>query len=233
MEFEINKIYNMDCLEGLEQMKDNEFDVAFTSPPYNRIRNDTYAHYDDTKSDYYEWIVKITDHLLRVCKKRVIVNIQANHFNKTDVYKYIGNYAEQMEGIIIWEKTNPQPANNPRDDGTFSITNAYEFFFVMSKSGDEFRSFGKCKNVISTAVNGEHFEGHGAVMKKEVADWFIEHFTESGDTVIDPFMGCGTTAVCCQQQDRNFIGFEICKEYCEMAENRVNQPFQIKMFFEY
>lgn len=232
MDFEINKIYNMDCLDGLQQIGDDELDVAFTSPPYNRIRNDTYAHYDDTKSDYYDWIVKITDHLLRVCKKRVIVNIQANHFNKTDVYKYIGNYAEQMEGIIIWEKTNPQPANNPRDDGTFSITNAYEFFFVMSKSGDEFRAFGKVKNVIQTGVNGEHFEGHGAVMKKEVADWFIEHFTEKGDTVCDPFMGCGTTAVCCQEQDRNFIGFEICKEYCEMAENRVKQPFQIKMFFE-
>lgn len=222
MEFEINKIYNMDCLDGLQQIGDNELDVAFTSPPYNRIRNDTYAHYDDTKSDYYDWIVKITDHLLRVCKKRVIVNIQANHFNKTDVYKYIGNYAEKMEGIIIWEKTNPQPASNFKND-EYSITNAYEFFFVLGKDNEEFRAYNKIKNVISTAVNSEHFEGHGAVMKKEVADWFIANFTKKGDTVLDCFMGCGTTAVSCRDLGRKYIGFEIAKEYCDIAESRLSQ----------
>jgi DNA modification methylase len=191
-------------------------------PPYNRIRNDTYDFYDDTLQDYYKFILQITDELLRLSRKQVIVNIQANHFNKTEVYKYIGHYAENMKGIIIWEKTNPQPASNFKND-EYSITNAYEFFFVLGKDNEEFRAYNKIKNVISTAVNSEHFEGHGAVMKKEVADWFIANFTKKGDTVLDCFMGCGTTAVSCRDLGRKYIGFEIAKEYCEISENRLSQ----------
>ena len=73
----------------MKEIKDNQFDVAITSPPYNRVRNDKYAHYDDVKNDYYNMIVDVTNELLRVCKKDVIVNIQATYFNKKDVYKYI------------------------------------------------------------------------------------------------------------------------------------------------
>lgn len=221
-QFEINKIYNVDCIDAIKTMQTKSVDVSFTSPPYNRIRNDTYKFYEDTKEHYYEFIVKITDELLRVSRNQVIVNIQANHFNKKDVWKYIGNYAENLKGIIVWEKTNPQPATNFRDD-EYSITNAYEFFFVLGENAEEFRANTKIKNIISTTVNNEHFEGHGAVMKKSVADWFINNFTKSGDVVLDPFMGCGTTALSCYHLGRNYIGFEIVKEYCEIAENRLSQ----------
>lgn len=89
------------------------------------------------------------------------------------MFKYIGFYAEKIKGIIVWEKTNPQPATNFRDN-EYSVTNAYEFFFVLGESGEEFRANNKIKNIISTPVNSEHFDGHGAVMRKDVADWFID-----------------------------------------------------------
>lgn len=219
---EANIIYNEDCLVGMRKMADKSVDVSFTSPPYNRIRNDTYAFYDDTKDDYYEFICQVTDELLRLTKRTVIVNIQANHFNKQDVWKYIGNYAEKLKGIIVWEKTNPQPATNFRDN-EYSVTNAYEFFFCLGESGDEFRANNKIKNIISTPVNSEHFEGHGAVMRKDVADWFVINFTREGDIVLDPFMGCGTTALSCYHNKRNYIGFEIVKEYISIAEDRLSQ----------
>lgn len=88
----------------MKEIKDNQFDVAITSPPYNRVRNDKYAHYDDVKNNYYKMIVDVTNELLRVCKKDVIVNIQATYFNKKDVYKYIGYFADKLKGIVIWEK---------------------------------------------------------------------------------------------------------------------------------
>ncbi len=47
---------------------------------------------------------------------------------------------------------------------------------------------------------------------------FVETFAEEGDLVLDPFMGSGTTAVACAELNRDFIGFEINKEYIEMAE---------------
>lgn len=219
---EVNKIHNMDCIEGMKQMQDKSVDVSFTSPPYNRIRNDTYAFYDDTKDDYYEFICDVTNELLRLTKKVCIVNIQANHFNKVDVFRYIGKYAQNMQGIIVWEKTNPQPATNFRD-GQYSITNAYEFFFVMGENGAEFRANTKIKNIISTPVNSEHFEGHRAVMRKDVADWFINNFTAKDDIVLDPFMGCGTTALSCYHNGRNYVGFELVPEYIDIAEDRLSQ----------
>ena len=212
---ELNKIYNMDCKKGLKLLGDDFCDVAFTSPPYNRIRNDTYEFYDDTLENYYEMIVDVTKELIRICKKQVIVNIQANHFNKKEVYKYIGEFSESLKGIVIWEKSNPQPANNYREeDNTFSITNAYEFFFVISceDSAEDFRANSKIKNVICSNVNSLSFEGHSAVMKYEV-----------GEVIIDPFMGCGTTAIACENLGREWLGFEICKEYVDMANDRIEK----------
>ena len=219
----VDYILNGDCLSLIKDLEDKSVDVSFTSPPYNRIRNDTYEHYNDTLKDYYSFLVSITDEMLRVSKKQVIVNIQQNHFNKSDVFKYIGHYSDKIKGIVIWEKTNPQPSTNPRNDGTFSITNAFEYFFVLGDSNKEFRANAKITNVISTSVNSKHVRGHGAIMKKEVCDWFISNFTSENDVVLDPFMGCGTTAVCCLEQNRHYIGYEICEEYCDIIATRLSE----------
>jgi site-specific DNA-methyltransferase (adenine-specific) len=51
-----------------------------------------------------------------------------------------------------------------------------------------------------------------------VALWSLE-----GDTVLDPFMGSGTTAVACKQLQRNFIGFELSQKYVDIANKRLQQ----------
>lgn len=219
----VDYIKQGDCLELIKELNDKSVDVSFTSPPYNRIRNDTYEHYNDTLTDYYSFLVSITDEMLRVSKKQVIVNIQQNHFNKKDVFKYIGHYHDKIKGIVIWEKTNPQPSTNPRNDGTFSITNAYEYFFVLGDNGKEFRAYNKITNVITSSINSQHIRGHGAIMKKEVCDWFIKNFTSENDTVLDAFMGCGTTALSCIEQNRHYIGYEICDEYIKVANERLKE----------
>ena len=82
MLFNLDEIYTGDCLSLIENMPDNYVDVSFTSPPYNRERDDTYKHYSDTLKDYYEMLVNITDQMIRVSKSWVIVNIQCNYYNK-------------------------------------------------------------------------------------------------------------------------------------------------------
>lgn len=62
-----------------------------------------------------------------------------------------------------------------------------------------------------------------SVMKYEVAEWFINNFTKKGEVIIDPFMGCGTTAIACENLGRNWLGFEICKEYVDMANERIEK----------
>jgi len=58
--------------------------------------------------------------------------------------------------------------------------------------------------------------------------WLIEKYTFEGDTILDPFMGSGTTGVACVQTGRNFIGIEIDQQYFDVAAKRIsdalNQP---------
>lgn len=210
-------LQNADCLKVMEETEqENIYDVAFTSPPYNRKRNDKYQMYDDTINDYYEFLCKFTNELLRLTKKYIIINVQKNYYNKKDVFKYIGTYSDKIADIVIWEKSNPLPASGN------SITNAYEFFIIMAKEPLKANTT-YIKNHITTSVNSDMPKEHKAVMKQEVSDWFIEHFTSVGDVVIDPFMGLGTTGISCIKYNRGFVGIEICEEYYKTARERLMQ----------
>lgn len=60
-------------------------------------------------------------------------------------------------------------------------------------------------------------KSHSAVFPEGLPEWFIKLFTEQGDTVLDPFMGSGTTLRVANRLDRNSIGIELLAEYCEVA----------------
>jgi len=211
----MNKIIQGNCLEIMQSMEDKSIDHTFTSPPYNRKRNDKYKFYDDTLVDYYGFIKNSIEECLRVSRGYVIFNIQKNYYNKVDVFRLFGNFAEQIQEIIIWEKKNPMPASGN------SITNAYEFFIVLGdkslKSNTTYT-----KNVIQTSVNGKMPKTHKAVMKQEVSDWFIKNFTKENETILDLFAGTGTTAISCIEKNRKYILIEKEAEYIKIAEARIN-----------
>ena len=208
------QLYNGDCLEVMKQIPDKSVDVSFTSPPYNRKRNDKYENYDDTIENYFEFLCNFTDKLLRITKKWTFVNIQTNYYNRLDVYKYIGYYADKIQNIIVWEKTNPMPASNK------NITNAFEYFIVLGDTSLKSNTT-YTKNHISSSVNSQMDKIHKAVMKQEICDWFIEKFTNVDDLVLDPFMGLGTTGVACKHLNRNFIGIELDEKYFQIAKDRI------------
>lgn len=62
---------------------------------------------------------------------------------------------------------------------------------------------------------------HVAVYPKELVDYFIKGSTKEGDIVLDPFMGTGTTAISAKSLNRNWIGFEMQKDYIDTAKNRL------------
>lgn len=63
---------------------------------------------------------------------------------------------------------------------------------------------------------------HSAAFPEALPAWFIRLFTKEGDTVLDPFMGSGTTVVAARNMQRNAIGIEILPEYFEMTQRRLN-----------
>lgn len=216
----------------MKELPDKSVDVVFTSPPYNRIRNDKYDHYNDNLTNYLALLTNFTDESLRVARDKVIVNLQQNHFNKGEVFRYFGKYADNIAGIVIWTKTNPQPSRNyHKEDDTRSITNAYEYFVVLTNNGKQFRCYGdeNTLNYINTPINSDHISNHHAVMRKEICEWFIDKFTKEGDIVLDPFLGTATTAVCAIEKNRHYIGFEISNEYFEISQKRIEEAKKLKV----
>ena len=225
-DMKVDYIKQGDCTKLIKELPSKSIDVLFTSPPYNRKRNDTYRLFDDINDNYFDLLCLIADEGLRVVRDKVIINIQQNFYNKEDFYNFMGEYSKHITGMVVWCKTNPQPCNNYREkDNTRSVTNAFEYFIFLTKSGSNFRSYGKdcVYNYVTSSINSQHSDIHGAIMKQEISDWFIERFTKEGDIVLDPFCGLGTTGVSCKKMNRHFIGFEIVKEYCIEAVKRIRK----------
>ncbi|HVU28354.1 MAG TPA: site-specific DNA-methyltransferase [Verrucomicrobiae bacterium] len=65
-------------------------------------------------------------------------------------------------------------------------------------------------------------KNHSAAFPKTLPEWFIKLFTKAGDTVLDPFLGSGTTCEAAKKQARKSIGIELLPEFCELARKNIN-----------
>lgn len=63
---------------------------------------------------------------------------------------------------------------------------------------------------------------HSAAFPQSLPTWFIKLFTKTGDLVLDPFLGSGTTAVAAAKLQRHFLGFEVQPEYCKLAREKID-----------
>jgi site-specific DNA-methyltransferase (adenine-specific) len=78
-------------------------------------------------------------------------------------------------------------------------------------------------NVLHLATETSN-KSHSATFPKELPTWFIKLFTKDGDTVLDPFLGSGTTIISCIENNRSSIGIEILEENCELSkQNTINK----------
>jgi site-specific DNA-methyltransferase (adenine-specific)/modification methylase len=243
---ELNKIYNESCIETMKRMEDDVVDLTITSPPYNmnlRIRNGKYCTREfadgfSTKyseffdgmpiEEYYEFHKSVITELLRV-SKIVFYNIQIVTGSKRALFKLMGDFAEHIKDVIIWDKGFAQPAMH---DGV--LNSQYEFIIVFEKDTTKSisRYFDKCNFKRGTLDNvwlikrehnkekGEVF--HGATFPKELVRKILENFSNEGDVIYDPFMGTGTTAIVANSMNRKYIGSEITKEYFELIEEKIN-----------
>ena len=75
-------------------------------------------------------------------------------------------------------------------------------------------------NVLHLATECSN-KNHSAAFPEELPEWFIKLFTKEDDTVLDPFMGSGTTIVVSTRMGRNAIGIELVPEYFEMVQSQI------------
>ena len=251
---ELNKIYNEDCLEGMKRIPDGSVDCIVTSPPYNfclRVKGNKYIKkgknevmaglatnkYTNGLSDsldmnsYFEWQCKCIDEMLRVCSGNVFYNIQMITGNKQALLKIMGRYSESIRDILIWDKKVAEPAIKAG-----CLNSEYEWIIAFENGDCKGRMFktmqagrGEMSNVIRIGKNREN--EHRAAFPVQLPQCLISQFTSSGSLILDPFMGSGTTAIAAIREKRNFIGFELNKEYYDKACKRIKlEQAQLTLF---
>ena len=84
-------------------------------------------------------------------------------------------------------------------------------------------------NVLHLATECSN-KNHSAAFPESLPEWFIKLFTQEYDTVLDPFMGSGTTVFVANRMNRHAIGIDIVDEYCKTVQKKINE--QEMMLFE-
>jgi DNA modification methylase len=302
---ELNKIYNMDCLEGLKLLDDNSIDCCVTSPPYWNLRDYGTEEQLGLEPNFNDYISRLCDIFDEV--KRVLKPDGTCFVNLADTYsgsgKGVGSKSKEswkfdikpkeekllpnkclccipdrfkIEMInrrwicrneIIWHKPNAMP-----DSATDRFTVDYEKIFFFTKQSKYYfeqqfepiaestikrneygwngngqgvyavgrkrqpGSFGnieKGRNKRATwSINTKPFkEAHFATFPPELIEPCILAGCREGGIVLDPFMGSGTTGLVAKQQNKNYIGFEMNSDYCDIANKRINdQEAQVNLF---
>ena len=104
----------------------------------------------------------------------------------------------------------------------------YERIFEINGDGGNWKlySVNSINNSVRAMFASDKLYGHPSQKPRKLIAKLLEDFTNPGDTILDPFMGSGTTGVACAQTGRNFIGIEIDEGYFKIAEKRINKARQ-------
>jgi len=79
------------------------------------------------------------------------------------------------------------------------------------------------KSVIQFYNGDQKNKNHPTQKPVELFKYLIQTYSKESDTILDPFLGSGTTLVAAKQLNRNAVGIEISEKYCEIARQRLNQ----------
>ena len=252
---EINRIYNMDCLDGLRLLDDDSLDLIVTSPPYYNAKD--YAHYGSYEiyMDFLRDVFSLCLHKLkesRMCCVNVSVIIvpRTKRNSQSSRLALPFHFVNLLEAIgyefledVIWVK--PEGAAKNRNGGFYrhrqpvaykpNVVNEYIFVFkkpskfLIDKVVRSYTGEVRQASLVTSdyersnvwRINPDTASLHPAPYPAELSDKLIQYYSYVGDVVVDPFMGGGTTALSAKKYGRNYIGFEINREYFKTAQDKI------------
>ena len=222
----VNKIYNIDCIEGMRQMPEKSVDLVVTDPPY-LIETSGAGIYKQDDKQYVKELNEmkdgfsrgVLDELCRIMKK---INIYF-FCSQKQIIPLIDYFVKEKNcnwNLLTWHKSNPVPAC-----GNKYLTDT-EFILFFREKG--VKIYGEYKSKFTyyvTPLNQKDKKtyGHPTIKPLDMVSNFIINSSKEGDIVFDPFMGSGTTAVAAMKCNRNFLGYELNPEYYEICNKRIKE----------
>jgi site-specific DNA-methyltransferase (adenine-specific) len=223
---EINKIYNMDCLEGMKSIPDKSIDLVITDPPYDIQTSGAGIYKQDDKQYIKElnfmkdgFSSEVLDELCRVLRK-INIYIFCSQKQIIPLLDYFVKGKNCNYNLLTWHKTNPIPAC-----GNKYLTDTEFILFFREKGVKVHGTFKSKFTYYLTPLNqkDKKLYGHPTVKPLNIVQNFVINSSLPNSTILDPFMGSGTTAVACINTNRNYIGFEIDPDYYKIAEERIRK----------
>jgi site-specific DNA-methyltransferase (adenine-specific) len=263
------KLYNLDCLMGLDLFPDDYFDVVVTSPPYNI--GTSYNSYEDNipQNKYLEFIEKVSTKIKQKMKNNgsFFLNISSTPTKPWIPFEIAHTLSPQfvLQNTIHWiksiyienesygNKTNINVGHYKPIPGNRFLNHNHEFIFHFTKTGKvqlDRLSIGVPYKDVSN-INRWGSKGRTTAINSAlrcIGDvWYIPHKTirfrdkdrphpatfpielpekcikfhgitthiDDNTTVLDPFMGIGSTSLACNKIRVNCVGFEIDNNYYE------------------
>ena len=250
----MNKIYNQDCIDGMKTIPDGKIDLVVTDPPfainfkakkanYNRTSSRVLSGYNEiTKENYYEFTLNWMSQCFRILKESGGMYVFSGWNNLADILNAIEEIGFITVNHIIWKYQFGVVTNRK------FVTSHYhclyickndkkrKFFpyerFSKEEKNNQGRSLHYKDKEDVWEIKREYWTGDEKTPTKlpaEIIKKILQYSSEEGDLVFDPFLGSGQTAVVSKLLKRNYIGFEIVKEYFDFISKRLkSNSYRIK-----
>jgi len=215
-----NRIICGDSKTILKQIDLSTVDITITDPPYNQKYK--YNLYKDnlSREKYLALLSIITPPCVIIHYPEETINLLPKIFGKVSQvvsWVYNSNTGKQHR-LISWWGCKPdfrkvrQPYKNLKDKRIIER-------IKQGKTGAKLYDWWEIQQVKNVS---KEKTGHPCQIPEKVIEHIILTTTNENDTVLDPFMGSGTTGIVCKRLNRKFIGIDISKEYCRIARERLN-----------
>lgn len=163
----------------------------------------------------------------RVLKDDAHCYIMCNNLNMPHFFEVIGKSDFHFVKLLVWDKQN-------KICGTYYMGQV-EFVFLLRKGKDKpINDCGRSDLISIPNIKDKKKDGtniHDSQKPISLMQILIENSTQEGEIVLEPFVGSGTTCIAAKRARRHYIGFEIDKEYYNLACKRiVSETQQLTLF---
>jgi len=244
---EKNIIYNMDCIEGMKELPSGCIDMVLTDPPYGT----TACKWDSVIPIKPMWeqlhrVIKPNGAIVMTASQPFTTTLIASNI-KMFKYEWIWekdngtnfptvNYQpfRVHENILVFGdfhtsfRKDVKPNYRPQfsEGKPYKCVSGAQITDSLNKwkgKGGGWETDNKGKRFPRSVVkmNRDKKTVHPTQKPVALMEYLIKTYTNEGETVLDFTIGSGTTAVACQNLNRNFIGFELDPEYCKIARDRI------------
>lgn len=229
---------NADCETALPTIQEGSVDLLLTDPPYNlglfmksrgtnmgKLRENHFAASGWDQLEVDMWTQKMDSFFAqaaRVMKIRGSMIVFMSLIKAQTIIELATKHGFYYKTTGIWHKTNPLPRNMNLQ--FVNSTEAWLYFVFKGTTG----TFNNGKKVVHDYVetsvvplSEKKFGKHPTQKPIALMEYFVKLLTNKGDTVLDPFMGSGSSGVASLKLGRKFVGIEMSKEYFNLAQKRM------------